>query len=146
MFGYADELRTINNDVITEVIKARKAGGIFCEVPKNENSSPQISSSEIVALDLQKTHLDKIDRRMAFIEEMVSTQAKRLDRLYEDKDRRDHIVIELFKMLKQSMEARANTVLHLARLNGKINKSPQKPAETKPERRAPFSLRLKRKK
>jgi hypothetical protein len=132
--------------VITQVIKSREEGGMFSVEAEEEHPEPQTQPEEDTGPDTLDPGIQMMEQRISLFESKIEDIAKKLDELSGKKDEKDAIIIELFKMLKQSMEARVSTVLHFARLNGKINKTPKKPAESKPERRPAFSLRLKRKK
>ncbi|MBN2515743.1 MAG: AAA family ATPase [Deltaproteobacteria bacterium] len=116
--GYADELKVITSNVIDEVVKVRNIGGILDE--KKEVTKESSSSFP------KKYRNDHLSQRMQAIEKkikVVENTLKRinidLDSISSDKHKRDELVLELTKMLKQSMESQANLMLELIELKHK---------------------------
>ena len=142
VFGFADARKTIDKKIIETVIKARQAGGIFSDTPPDENNGPVSATPETTVSAQTENRLKLIEQRISLIEAMADNMAQRLHRLSKNKDARDAIVIELFKMLKSSMESRMNTLVQIIRYRNKINGPQKKTDEGKAAKNPPFFLRL----
>jgi len=117
VYGYADEMNSINEDVIENVIKGRKAGGLFTDIRQQDVI---YSPSENSEGQIQNEQLFDILRRLNLLENRVDGFDQRLIWLSKKKEDRDTVVIELFKMLKESMEKRITTLLGIKEQNQKI--------------------------
>jgi len=112
VYGYADEMTAIDRIVIEEVVKAR-TGGRESVIP----SSPSETAPEEPGISEEwETGLKALEDRLRMLED----QTLRMDQvlaLWTDRlAKRDRIVIELFTMLKQSLESRMDLVKKLGRL------------------------------
>ena len=121
VFGYADSLKAIDRKAIEEVIKAREAGGIFSEAPKDEQSDQLLVPSESAISQPFENRLQLLERRIHLLENTIDSVAQRLDGLTIKKAERDTVVLELFKMLKTSMDSRWNTLLSFSELKRKMD-------------------------
>ena len=115
VYGYADELKTIDKIVIDEVIKVRNIGGVFAEGTGDDKKA---HSSFI-----RKEHFGQLNQRIKAMEKKIysleNTLAnlnKALDISSSTKKKRDELVLELTKMLKQSMESQTNLILEIIEL------------------------------
>ncbi|WDN88903.1 hypothetical protein BuS5_01871 [Desulfosarcina sp. BuS5] len=106
VYGFADELKIIGKKTIQDVIKSRAEGGIFSALAKDEKKEScatiKKSSSESHYSDKMRLMEEKIHN----IDNLLVNLDKRLLSLTEKKEDRDIVVVELFKMLKKSMEDR----------------------------------------
>jgi general secretion pathway protein A len=116
VYGYADELKVIDKKAIEHVIKAREAGGIFSGTLQDEKGEPSSAPMEDVISGSLENRLGEMERRIRMIEDVVGGMGQRVDNLVQKKNERDTIVLELFKMLKKSMESRFNFLRQLDRL------------------------------
>jgi general secretion pathway protein A len=114
VFGYADGLKVIDRSVIEAVIKSREAGGLFTTGPWEE---PCLSTTDDASV---REQLKAIERRMAFLEDLVGGLNRRLTQLSDRREERDGLVLELFKMLKGSMESRWNIILQFMKLRKRL--------------------------
>jgi general secretion pathway protein A len=105
VYGYADEAKTIGRNVVQELIRTREIGGLP-SVKEDDRTvvSPSPKQSG-VSLDPRK-QFHSLDRRVTLLESAVAGIDQRLNALAGKKEERDRIVIDLFKMLRQSMESR----------------------------------------
>lgn len=126
VYGYADELKIVDKKAIEHVIRAREAGGIFSGIPKDEKGEPSSKLSEDVISGSLENRLGEIERRIRLMEDVVGGIGQRVDNLVQKRNERDTIVLELFKMLKKSMESRFNALREVDRLKkyGNINPKP----------------------
>lgn len=113
--GYADELKIITNNVIDEVVKVRNIGGILAgEKDVKSQSSSSVPKKE------RSYHLSQrmqtIEKKIKVIENTLKRINIDLDSITSDKSKRDELVLELTKMLKQSMESQANLMLEVIEL------------------------------
>jgi general secretion pathway protein A len=116
VYGYADELKVIDKKAIEHVIKAREAGGIFSGIPQDEKGETSSAPMEDVISGSLGSRLGEIERRIRRIEDVVGGMGQRVDNLVQKKNERDTIVLDLFKMLKKSMESRFNALRQVDRL------------------------------
>jgi general secretion pathway protein A len=113
--GYADELKVITNNVIDEVVKVRNIGGILAgEKDVKRQSSSSFSKKE--RSDHLFQRMQTIEKKIKLIENTLQQINIELDTITSDKHKRDELVLELTKMLKQSMESQANLMLEVIEL------------------------------
>lgn len=124
VYGYADDLQVIDRQVIENVIKAREEGGIFCETGEEKAAALQTT----IGKDLEG-RLQVMERRIRLLEDVVSNMHQSLETVVSSRNGRDTLVLELFKMLKESMEGRVNTLMQVAQLRKTV-----KPLEENPFR------------
>ena len=130
VYGYADELKVIDEKAIEHVIRAREAGGIFSGIPQDEEGETSSSPMEDVISGSLENRLGEMERRIRMIEDVVGGMGQRVDNLVQKKNERDTIVLELFKMLKKSMESRFNALRQVDQLKkNRSNDSKEPPRE-----------------
>ncbi len=84
-----------------------------------------------------------MEQRIGQLEGMVDNMAQRLNKLSKAKDERDAIILELFKMLKNSMESRVDTLVQFSRYKNNMSNGPKKKSDdSKPAQNTSFFLRL----
>lgn len=116
VYGFADEVKKIGKDVINIVVKDRKKSGLITEFSASAGSlskTVEQPSTEPVDANL----LSKLERRIRLLENRIDSMDQRLTFISKNKEDRDIVVIDLFKMLKESMEKRVETLLKIR--NGK---------------------------
>ncbi len=145
VYGYADELKVIDKETIENVIHAREAGGLFLFTHQDGEKDPSGPPVGTTVSQRLKNRLQLMQRRILLIENMAAKLDQRLNALEKKKEERDTVVLELFKMLKDSMESRFDTLLKFQHLNTK--KMPQRKAPGSEKVPQPsFISRFKRKK
>ena len=124
VYGYADELRVVDKKTIQNVISAREAGGLFSNSHQDGEKGPPAPPMETPISEPLEDRLQLMQRRIRLIENMVGNLDQRLNALAKKREERDTIVLELFKMLKDSMERRFNTLgkFYRLRYNEKASK------------------------
>ena len=115
VYGYADELKIIDNKAIEHVIKVREAGGIFAGAQLDEKEEPSFTPMEGAISDPLENRLEGMERRLRMVEDRVGNIDQGLSLLAQKKDGRDTIVLELLRMLKNSVDSRLNVLRHLDR-------------------------------
>jgi len=131
VYGYADELKVIDEKAIEHVIRAREAGGIFSDIPQDEKGETSPAPVEDLISGSLENRLGEMERRLRLIEDVVGGMGQRVDHLVQKKNERDTIVLELFKMLKKNMESRFHALRQVDRLkkdkNTNSNEIPREP-------------------
>ncbi|OPX33588.1 MAG: hypothetical protein B1H11_12285 [Desulfobacteraceae bacterium 4484_190.1] len=98
------------------MIRAREAGGIFSGIPQDEKGETPSAPMEDVISGSLENRLGDMERRIRLMEDVVGGMGQRVDNLVQKRNERDTIVLELFKMLKKSMESRFNALRQVDRL------------------------------
>jgi len=112
VYGFADQLETISKNVIEAVVKEREEGGLFSDVRKNDHELGVLSKEGGDNSSLMP-HLQDMMRRFQLLENRIDIIDQRLTLLAKNKEERDEVVIELFKMLKSSFEKRVETLIRI---------------------------------
>ncbi|MCD6185113.1 MAG: AAA family ATPase [Deltaproteobacteria bacterium] len=109
VYGFADGLKNIGKKTIQDVIKSRAEGGIFSEISKDEKKEDYAT---IKKNPFESQYLDRMklmEEKIHNIDNLLVNLDKRLLSLTDKKEDRDIVVVELFKLLKKSMEDRFDT-------------------------------------
>ena len=113
VYGFADEKKIIDKQILNNVIEAREAGGILSgELAVEEEDQ----GGAIVERTIQTRDPDYglcvhgLEKRIELVENMVVNIDHRINQLVQKRDDRDQVVIELFQMLKGSIENRLTLV------------------------------------
>jgi general secretion pathway protein A len=122
VYGYADNKQTINKTVIEEVIRERTNSGIFTNETKNEQSTAPVATALPDGQGVSVDRIESLEARIQNLETMFKSIDKRLHSLMNVRDEKDIVVLELFKMLKTSMENRYESLMNFARTQTNINK------------------------
>lgn len=112
VYGYADEMKTVDKNVIEEVVKAR-IGGVDSGM---RSLSPEKAPLETGISDEWEIRLQNLEDRFRMLEDQVLRVDQVLTLWTDRLGKRDRMVIELFKMLKQSFESRMGLVRDLGSL------------------------------
>jgi general secretion pathway protein A len=122
VYGYADNKRTIDKAIIEEVIRERTNSGIFTNEKKDEQSAQPVATSLPDGQGVSVDRMESLEARIQNLETMFKSIDKRLHSLRNVRDEKDVVVLELFKMLKTSMENRYESLMNIARTQANINK------------------------
>ena len=109
--GYADDIKVIDAHVIEDVVNMKNIGGILSN---HENPDDQKA-----ALPLKKENYSHLHKRIHHLEKKMTTMEKSLEDItnhHSSNNNRDELVLELTKMLKQSMQSQANLMLEVIEL------------------------------
>jgi general secretion pathway protein A len=137
VYGYADELEVIDKEVIESVIKNREAGGIFCE-PDQSETPPVLAAPAVPILSGEaEGRLSLLEKRLALLENVVASLDQKLERMDHTRNGRDTIMLELFKVLKESMESRFGTLMRLGELKRKVDQADNKRTPVKHQTNPP---------
>ena len=120
VYGYADNIKKIDRKIVDDVIRERNSSGIFAnETGINEISPPPSEGAIITQGGTAAERIDLLEARIQNLETMLKSVDKRLNSLMNVRDEKDAVVLELFKLLKSSMESRYDTLLNVARIKAK---------------------------
>ena len=122
VYGYADNKKSIDKSVIEEVIRERSNSGIFTNETKDEQSTMPVATSLPDGQGVSVDRIESLEARIQNLETMFKSIDKRLHSLMNVRDEKDIVVLELFKMLKTSMENRYESLMNIARTQSSINK------------------------
>jgi general secretion pathway protein A len=114
VYGYADNKLKITKTIVEEVIRERTNGEIFANEPDNQEENPQTSTSLPELQGAAEERFEVLEARIQNLEIMFKSIDKRLHSLMNIRDEKDAVVLELFKMLKSSMESRYESLMHIA--------------------------------
>jgi general secretion pathway protein A len=120
VYGYADDVKIIGRELIESVAQARNLG----EKADSPHSLPEeekifeAATSDSLALLIQELvgRVQMLEEKFASHDDRILNFRKELDALNGKRDQRDEIIIKLFKMLKKSLDHRAESIVQAARL------------------------------
>ena len=119
VYGYADNKKTIDKSVIEEVIRERGSGEIFASEAGDEQNlqtpAAAVSLSDGQGAGVSADRIEALEARILNLETMFRSIDKRLHSLMNIRDEKDVVVLELFKLLKSSMESRYESLMNIAR-------------------------------
>jgi general secretion pathway protein A len=122
VYGYADNLRTIEKEIVENVIQERESTGVFSGISQIPYEGVEaIGTGGIETPSFWQDQIDLVDKKVGAIEERLNHIENELKKILNYKDEKDAVVVELFKMLKKNMEDRLNTLLEIIRLKKEIN-------------------------
>jgi general secretion pathway protein A len=114
VYGYADNKKKIGKPIIEEVIKERNDGGIVTDETDDDPIELQSVISPPEIQEGSSVRIEALEARIQNLETMFKSIDKRLHALMNVRDEKDIIVLELFKMLKTSMESRYESLMNIA--------------------------------
>jgi general secretion pathway protein A len=119
VFGFADSLTVIDGKVIESVVKARRVGGLFDPDEKEKAvKSQKPGAIQTLAPPAETPEVIRsLEARVRLIETAIVGHQKQMAFLNNTKDKRDDMVVALFKMLKESLESRMEMAEPYARLS-----------------------------
>ncbi len=149
VYGYADSVKYLDREVVEEVVKARKAGGLFIEdTPEqtHEKNKAGLKSDCYPSPGDGGSPLSALEKRVNMIEMVLMNLDKKLDLLHQKREKRDHLVVELFTLLQKNMESRMKMADVYLSLNKKFEALPSKTAPVEEaaisQVRSPASLKV----
>ena len=106
VYGYADEQKIIDKRIIENVIKERNESGIFTGLDIDSPISVKNGLPEEKEYDISNTQLQMMVKRVDSLEAIIGGLQEQIQALNNLKNSRDDTIIELLKMLEQSMKSR----------------------------------------
>jgi general secretion pathway protein A len=119
LYGYADDLKTIDKKAIEEVVKERQAEGFF--TPGKQDESEPSPSSTILSWDPDQweKRIQMLEKKTNIIGKAAVQMNRRLEALAKQSKERDRMTAQLLKLLKQNMKSRKEMHLNYKELKGK---------------------------
>ena len=134
VYGYADELKIIDKNLIETVIKEREESGIFSKLDLNflGSDSTEKNIGEEKGSIFSDISLQLIGNRIDLLDEKIEGIQEEIKKLKNNKNQRDTIIIELFKMLENGMKSRFKLLSVISQIkDGKNPKQLKKNKDSK---------------
>jgi general secretion pathway protein A len=113
VYGFADELQTINQDVLENVYQELKSLGTFTDYDAKPSADPLPPKSVKVSAAVTDSRLEFLEGKVQLLDGKINALKDRVDFLSDKRIERDHIVIELLKMLKTNLDNRDQMIAKL---------------------------------
>lgn len=142
VYGFADDVKVINKKIIENIVESREIGEGFTEDAPGEDAalpSPPMGNGAAGQLN---GRVDSLEKRMVLLETVVANIERTLSALVNKREKRDNIVIELFEMLKQSLESRRRLAIKYNDLKQSVAGNKQETVKMKKEPKTSFFSRL----
>jgi general secretion pathway protein A len=117
VYGFADELPTISGGVVAAVVKERMTGGLMADgtEPQAKEFIAKAESPVSQGLALPGQNQD-VGRRFKLMENRLDYLDQRLTLLSKNHAERDQVIVELIKMLKNSLKSRFKTLMEIRQI------------------------------
>jgi general secretion pathway protein A len=106
VYGFADELEKIDTHILDNVYEELKALGTFTDFDAKPSANPASPAAATAAPGITDNHFQPLDGKIQLLDDKIADLKERLDVLTNMRTERDDIVIELFRMLKESLDSR----------------------------------------
>jgi len=120
VYGYADDVKVIGPDLIEAVAQARNLGakgdGQDTFPDEEEKIGEAVAEPASGLLHELQARIGTLEDKLIAQEIAIQKFGQGLESLNGNKDARDKIIIMLFKMLRKSMDRRANLVLKMVQM------------------------------
>jgi len=118
VYGFADELKTIDTDILENVYEELKALGTFTDYDAKPSADPPAPKSVTAGPTTLDPRIELLEGKVQLLGDKINALKEKLDFLSNKHVERDDIVIELLKMLKTNLDNRNHFV---AKLNRTVN-------------------------
>ena len=116
VYGFADELETINTDILENVYEELKALGTFTDYDAKPSADPVPPKSAISGpTAAQNSRIEFLVGRVQLLDDKIKALNDRLDFLSDKRIKRDDIIVELLKMLLKNFDSRNHLMEKLNR-------------------------------
>jgi len=147
VYGFADELQSIDRPVIDQVMTDRKSGGILLAEQQAGTGNIQETISERMAGGTDKDSLSAMEKRLRSLEhqvQLLGTLTENLDYLGNHRSEQDQLLREMLQLLKENLNSRFKMTAKAYQLREKYLLSRQQPPPASPP--PSFFSRLRKKK
>jgi general secretion pathway protein A len=120
VYGFADEQKLIDKALMETVVLERKEAGMLTLPSEEEKNAVAETPKKASSRSGLEKRMDLVEKRLLLLEHTIMRFDDRLTKLTEMRDGQNGLVLELFKMLKQSLESRMRLLLKLLQLSRKI--------------------------
>ena len=126
VYGYADGIKIIDKNLVETVIKEREESGIFSKLDLNFNDSSVKTISEEIGPKSSGNTLQFMGKRIDMLDAKIEGLHEEIKNLKKLKNERDTIIIDLFKMLENSMKSRFKILSVISQIKDGKNPKQQK--------------------
>jgi len=116
VYGYADKQKHISIDIVKSVVKERKAGGVFADVRESDGSELAVPNVENVPNRAIEQQVQQLSRYIRLMENRVDSIDQRISNIEKGRGGGDAIVLELLKMLKESLDRRYDALMSIKKV------------------------------
>jgi general secretion pathway protein A len=119
VYGYADDINLIGHELIDAVVQARDLGvrgDTHPSFPDEEEKAGAEADPAGALFEEMRARIGTLEERLIAQEIAIQKMGQGLASLNGNKDARDKIIIMLFKMLRKSMDRRANLTTKMIQL------------------------------
>ena len=106
VYGFADELESISIPILDNVYEELKTLGTFTDYDAKPSANPPSPGSGPAVATVSDNRIALLEGKLQFLDEKIVALNGRLDNLSQNRNERDEIVVELFKMLKDNLDKR----------------------------------------
>jgi general secretion pathway protein A len=126
VYGYADGIKIVDKNLVETVIKEREESGIFSKLDLNFNDSSVKTISEENVPKSSGNTLQFMGKRIDMLDAKIEGLHEEIKNLKKLKNERDTIIIDLFKMLENSMKSRFKILSVISQIKDGKNPKQQK--------------------
>jgi len=126
VYGYADGIKIVDKNLVETVIKEREESGIFSKLDLNFNDSSVKTISEEIGPKSSGNTLQFMGKRIDMLDAKIEGLHEEIKNLKKLKNERDTIIIDLFKMLENSMKSRFKILSVISQIKDAKNPKQQK--------------------
>jgi general secretion pathway protein A len=131
VYGFADSKEKIDQQVIEEVVKERESSGIFVGDNLETADDPALPG-DVHLRDiptaisgngngLVKERINLLEHKISRLEEVCDNLNQLLGDFSQKRDEKDAMIVELLKLLKNSMDSRFQLINHVSDMSKKVN-------------------------
>ena len=106
VYGFADSLETISTSILENVYEELKTLGTFTDYDAKPTANPASPLEVTAAPAISDKNLQILEGKVQLLDEKIADLKDKLGVLTHMRSERDDIVIELFRMLKDSLDKR----------------------------------------
>ena len=115
VYGFADELQTISQDVLDNVYEELKSLGTFTDYDAKPVANPPSPKPVAAGPSTSDPRIEILEGKVQLLDDHFNALKEKLEFFTQKRIERDDIVIELLKMLRDSLDNRSQLVNKLCR-------------------------------
>ncbi len=131
VYGFADELKTIDRPVIDNVMEDRKSGGILIseqEEEKKAGEEKKLTSADRKAMTDMKKRLRSLEHQVRLLEQLIGKLDQQLTEATAGREQRDQLLGEMLQLLKENLDGRVKMTGRFYQLREKYLARTQEPS------------------
>jgi len=113
VYGFADELQTIGQDVLDNVYEELKSLGTFTDYDVKPSANPPSPKMITPVSATSDSRIEILEGQVRLLDDKINVFKQRLEFLTQKRIERDDIVVELLKMLKDNLDSRMQLISQL---------------------------------